>query len=48
MLTMRELTGDGFGKKERAWNAPEVLVGWREAWASAASPLAGSWARMAW
>lgn len=33
MLTMRELTGDGFGKKERSWNAPDLLVGWREAWA---------------
>jgi len=33
MLTMRELTGDGFGKKDRAWNAPDLLVGWREAWA---------------
>lgn len=37
MLTMRELTGEGFGKKERAWNAPEVLVGWREAWAREAN-----------
>ncbi|WP_376711135.1 MobQ family relaxase [Pseudochrobactrum lubricantis] len=33
MLTMREMTGDGFGKKERGWNAPDLLVGWREAWA---------------
>lgn len=33
MLTLRELTGDGFGKKDRAWNAPDLLVGWREAWA---------------
>lgn len=33
MLTMRELTGDGFGKKDRSWNAPDLLVGWREAWA---------------
>ena len=37
MLTMRELTGAGFGKKERSWNAPEVLVGWREAWAREAN-----------
>ncbi len=37
MLTMRELTGEGFGKKERGWNAPEVLVGWREAWAREAN-----------
>ena len=33
MLTMRELTGDGFGKKDRSWNEPDLLVGWREAWA---------------
>ena len=37
MLTMRELTGDGFGKKERSWNAPDLLVGWREAWAREAN-----------
>lgn len=33
MLTMRELTGEGFGKKDRRWNAPDLLIGWREAWA---------------
>lgn len=33
MLTMRELTGDGFGKKNRDWNSPEILAGWREQWA---------------
>ncbi len=33
LLTMRELAGDGFGKKARDWNAPDVLQGWREAWA---------------
>lgn len=33
MLTMRELTGDGFGKKDRSWNAPDLLMGWRAAWA---------------
>ena len=33
MLTMRELTGEGFGKKDRSWNAPDLLMGWREAWA---------------
>ena len=33
MLSMRELTGEGFGKKDRSWNAPDLLVGWREAWA---------------
>lgn len=33
MLTMRELTGEGFGKKDRSWNSPDLLMGWREAWA---------------
>ena len=33
MLTMRELTGEGFGKKDRSWNAPDLLMGWRAAWA---------------
>lgn len=33
MLTMRELTGEGFGQKNRGWNAPDLLIGWREAWA---------------
>ena len=33
MLSMRELTGEGFGKKDRSWNAPDLLMGWREAWA---------------
>ena len=26
MLTLRELTGDGFGKKDRSWNEPELLL----------------------
>jgi len=34
MLTMRELEGDGFGKKVRAWNDKERLAGWRESWAA--------------
>lgn len=33
MLTMRDLTNDGFGPKNRGWNSSDVLVGWREAWA---------------
>lgn len=33
MLTMRELTGSGFGKKDRSWNDPDLLLGWREKWA---------------
>lgn len=33
MLTLRELTGEGFGKKARDWNGNERLAEWREAWA---------------
>ena len=33
LLTMRELAGEGFGKKERGWNASQQLEHWREAWA---------------
>lgn len=29
MLTMRELAGDGFGQKNRAWNDDELLKQWR-------------------
>lgn len=34
MLTMREMTGDGFGNKSREWNDPELLNQWREGWAN--------------
>lgn len=33
MLTMRDLTSDGFSKKNRSWNTPEQLKTWRESWA---------------
>ncbi|WP_284390423.1 MobQ family relaxase [Devosia yakushimensis] len=33
MLTLRELTGEGFGNKCRDWNERTLLVHWREAWA---------------
>ena len=33
LLTMRQVTGEGFGKKVRDWNAPKQLEAWREAWA---------------
>lgn len=29
MLTMREITGDGFGNKERGWNDKELCAEWR-------------------
>lgn len=34
MLTMRALTGDGFGPKAREWNQTDQLEGWRESWAA--------------
>jgi len=34
MLTMREMTPDGFGLKVRAWNDRELLENWRAAWAN--------------
>lgn len=37
MLTMRDLTGEGFGKKNRDWNAAERLEGWRASWADHAN-----------
>lgn len=33
MLTMREVTPEGFGQKVRAWNNKELLNEWREHWA---------------
>ncbi len=32
MLTMREVTPEGFGQKERTWNAKHQLLGWRMEW----------------
>lgn len=33
MLTMRDIEGDGFGKKNRDWNDRKLLESWREEWA---------------
>lgn len=33
MLTMREVTAEGFGQKVREWNGKDQLLLWREAWA---------------
>jgi Ti-type conjugative transfer relaxase TraA len=33
MLTMREVSGDGFGAKVRDWNKTELVQEWRERWA---------------
>lgn len=32
LLTLRELTGDGFGKKQREWNKTDHLQHWRQQW----------------
>ncbi len=32
MLTMREVTDEGFGQKVRDWNRTELVQSWREAW----------------
>lgn len=37
MLTLREVTSEGFGQKVREWNAKENLLLWREAWAEVAN-----------
>jgi Ti-type conjugative transfer relaxase TraA len=37
LLTMRQVTQDGFGQKVRAWNSPALLREWREAWADLAN-----------
>lgn len=37
MLTMREITPDGFGKKVREWNEKELLETWRSEWANYAN-----------
>lgn len=37
MLTMRELEGDGFGKKNRDWNDKKALERWRKGWEKCAN-----------
>jgi hypothetical protein len=37
MLTMRSLTSEGFGNKERGWNQTELLEAWRQTWAEHAN-----------
>ncbi len=32
MLSTRAVNETGFGQKERSWNAPEKLEGWRKSW----------------
>jgi Ti-type conjugative transfer relaxase TraA len=37
LLTMREVTREGFGPKVRSWNAKADLLKWRETWAETAN-----------
>ena len=37
LLTMREVTPEGFGPKARSWNAKADLLQWRESWAETAN-----------
>jgi Ti-type conjugative transfer relaxase TraA len=37
LLTMREVTPEGFGQKVRSWNAKADLLKWRETWAETAN-----------
>lgn len=32
MLTLKPITADGFGKKERSWNDKKNIILWRESW----------------
>ncbi|GLY62790.1 hypothetical protein Pcaca05_36470 [Pectobacterium carotovorum subsp. carotovorum] len=34
MLTLKPITADGFGKKERSWNDKKNVILWRESWAT--------------
>jgi len=38
-LTTREITEDGFGRKEREWNRKTELLEWRKAWADHANRI---------
>ncbi|AUH02072.1 conjugal transfer protein [Prodigiosinella confusarubida] len=37
MLTLKPITADGFGKKERSWNDKKNVLLWREAWSALAN-----------
>jgi len=37
LLTMREVTAEGFGAKARSWNTKAELLRWRETWAETAN-----------
>ncbi|EPA3117338.1 MobQ family relaxase [Yersinia enterocolitica] len=37
MLTLKPITAEGFGKKERSWNDKSNVIKWRESWATFAN-----------
>ncbi|MDR4899305.1 MobQ family relaxase [Yersinia kristensenii] len=37
MLTLKPITADGFGKKERSWNDKKNVILWRESWSTLAN-----------
>ncbi|ATA22839.1 conjugal transfer protein [Brenneria goodwinii] len=37
MLTLKPITADGFGKKERSWNDKKNVILWRESWSAIAN-----------
>ena len=37
LCSLRAISEDGFGKKQREWNSREILVGWRKRWAALAN-----------
>ncbi|ECK0653684.1 conjugal transfer protein, partial [Salmonella enterica subsp. enterica] len=34
MLTLKTISPDGFGKKDRSWNDKKMMLQWRESWAT--------------
>ncbi|CNJ30168.1 TPA: MobA/MobL family protein [Yersinia enterocolitica] len=34
MLTLKPITAEGFGKKDRSWNEKKNMIKWRESWAT--------------
>ncbi|PWC22814.1 conjugal transfer protein [Brenneria roseae subsp. roseae] len=37
MLTLKPITADGFGKKDRSWNDKKNVILWRESWSAIAN-----------
>lgn len=49
MLTLKPITAEGFGKKDRSWNDKKNVIKWRESWATFANSYlaaAGSYERI--